>query len=736
MHAQNSPRCIRFALALTLPGAVFAQSTPDASTVNTQQSAYRSSIAQETVRKQTDKIQEEINQLVAEAKLNGMDNAGLIALVKASSRLKTLSQEDMQKVIVALQSASMNTEDAGRQKSLVSAYQKQKDVSLQLKTLAADLAAQESQKALPAKLQSLIARQSANIRQTTTFASVAPAQLAGPQKSTHDVVSSEQASIGGEIDLLFKVLAAAPEKAATPDAPATPDTAKLVLEAMNNSSLKVTSDAAIKFTAEGPFPDAVVKETSIREYLTNLLRIARSKVDAVAQLEEAKSQLNQLITDQKDLAAAAEQAKLDGATLAERQAKINDRTSVAQAQLKPLNQAAAAQVTEAQKEMEKSAAALDKAKTPADPTQPKPDSEAQKDKDKTASADKSPTDKAKEPADKTKDAADKAKDPSDTAAQQKAVVDSLEKAAAMLDKQIADAQKQQDMNPADKLAQLEKLQEDIKQAQQNPTTTPTDLQKLQQDALAPSPEAANKIADAADKLQQPQPDKAAASQALAQAADTVKKQADDLKKAADDYKALSEASDQLAKAQEQAKAADDAIKNNTSTNQTEAARNLAQAQANVDQAKQNAQQKGLPQDSQQAMQQASDALKEATNQAVQAQGAKAQAQGQKAQAAMQQAQKGLAQAMAQVQQQAQGQQQPGQKQQQQSSQAMNNQAPDQGTSQLLKGFGGTGIAQVMGGLTPKDRDAISQLQAEKSPAEYAPQVQQYLKNLADSSQSR
>jgi hypothetical protein len=42
----------------------------------------------------------------------------------------------------------------------------------------------------------------------------------------------------------------------------------------------------------------------------------------------------------------------------------------------------------------------------------------------------------------------------------------------------------------------------------------------------------------------------------------------------------------------------------------------------------------------------------------------------------------------------------------------------------------------MGGLKPKDRDAISQYQAEKSPPEYAPLVQQYLKNLADSSQNR
>jgi hypothetical protein len=38
---------------------------------------------------------------------------------------------------------------------------------------------------------------------------------------------------------------------------------------------------------------------------------------------------------------------------------------------------------------------------------------------------------------------------------------------------------------------------------------------------------------------------------------------------------------------------------------------------------------------------------------------------------------------------------------------------------------------VVGGLTPKDREAISQLQKEKVPPEFAPMVNQYLKNIAD-----
>ena len=163
----------------------------------------------------------------------------------------------------------------------------------------------------------------------------------------------------------------------------------------------------------------------------------------------------------------------------------------------------------------------------------------------------------------------------------------------------------------------------------------------------------------------------------------------------------------------------------------------------MDQLNQSASQSGLPPDSQQALQQAAAALKDATMQAVQAQGAAAQAQDQKAMGAMQQAQAGLAQAMAQIQQQSQGQGQgqgqgPGQGQGQgiaQNGQAGASEAP-KGPSGILTGVGAGGVVQVMGALTTKDRDAITQFQAEKSPPEYAPLVQQYLQNLADSAKAQ
>jgi len=208
MHAVPSIRCICLPAGLCLALTTFTLADgvdPGASDVNAQQSAYRSSIAQETVRKQTDKIEAEIAELITELKLNGLDNTDLTILSSASGHLKTLSQEDMQKVINALQSASMNSQAPARQQSMVSALEGQKEVSLKLKSLAADLAAQESQKEIPSKLENLIARQSANIRQTSTLSAASADQLNAQQKTTHDVVSSEQASIGGEIDLLFKV---------------------------------------------------------------------------------------------------------------------------------------------------------------------------------------------------------------------------------------------------------------------------------------------------------------------------------------------------------------------------------------------------------------------------------------------------------------------------------------------------------------------------------------------------
>jgi hypothetical protein len=54
-----------------------------------------------------------------------------------------------------------------------------------------------------------------------------------------------------------------------------------------------------------------------------------------------------------------------------------------------------------------------------------------------------------------------------------------------------------------------------------------------------------------------------------------------------------------------------------------------------------------------------------------------------------------------------------------------------GTDNLAGAGAAGGPAQVVTGLNPHDRDAVTQLQNEKPPHEYVSEVQQYYKNLAD-----
>ena len=698
MQLRSESRCATFLLlsasfvAICLD-QVRGDATP-ASNVDVQQSAYRSSIAQEAVRKQTDKIQAELAQLIQELKLNGLSSAGTGSLANASSHLSSLSQEEMQKVINALQSASISSDDPKRQAALITAYQGQKDVVLKLKSLATQLAAQQARDGLVSQIENLVVRQSTNLRQTGML-NTTPDKFDVKEKSIYGLVTAEQTSIGGEIDLLFTSVSAA--ASATPPDQST-DTAKAILDAMNGTQLKTVSPLAIQLTTAGPFPDAVTKQTAVRDYLVTVLRAATSKEDAEARLEQAKTQLDQVAADQKDLTETTKQAKLDGTTLAARQSEINERAEVAKALLKPINSQAADQVGTAQQDMQKSTATLTSSND-------------------TMAAVPPQTDASKALADAQK----------------------------LLDQQIAAVQSQQNQTPTDAMAQLQKVQDEIKQAQaaaqNNPEQAAKELQTAQQDALAQSPDAANQIADAADKLQQAQPDTNSANQDLAKANEALQKQEDALAKAAQDYQALAAASQQLDQAKQLATDANQNLQQSTGNNLTDPARKLTDAENKVNQVEQNPPQ-DLPADAQQALQQAADALKNATMQAVQSKRSEASAQAQQGIAAMQQAQGALAQAMAQAQAQGQaamgqgmgqGQGQSGQKGQIAATGAVS----DTGDGKnVMGGFGsGGGPAQVVGGLSPKDRDAITQYQAEKTPPEYAPMVQQYLKNLADSSGS-
>jgi hypothetical protein len=616
---------------------------------------------------------------------------------------------------------------------------------LKLKSLASALASQQAGDRLIAEIEDLIARQSANIRQTMALGHTLD-QLTAQEKATHTVASSEQTSIGGQIDLLFSSLAT---QTAQPSTDPSAVTAKAVLDAMNSSMLKDTSAAAVKLTSDGPFPDAVTKQTAVKQYLVALLRAASSKSDAATRLTQAKNQLEQVMADQKDLNDVTKQQKLDPATLAQRQSEINDRADVAKALLSQLNPDATKQVDQAQQDMQKSAADLNN-------SQNNPQQQA------------------------------------DAQAQQQAAQQALASADQDVTQQIAQVQQQQNQSPTQQMAQVQKALDEVKQAQQEQQVSPQeaakDAQQAQQDALAQSPDAANALADAATQLQQQaqqnqqnqqnanspqnansqqqqqnsqqasnsqqspqqnssqqnQPNSDQASQDLAQAAQALQAQQAALQQAAQNYQALADAQAALTQAQQDAQAAQQNLQNSTGNNLTDPAHKLTDAQNQANQVAQNPS-GTLPADAQQAVQQAAAALKNGTMQAVQANRSGAEAQTQQALSDLQKAQDAVGKAMAQVAQQSQqkmgqGQQQMAQNQQNQNAngQQISGTGVDAHDQQTLKGEGPDaqrGTALVVGGLSPKDREAITQYQAEKTPAEYAPLVQQYLKNLADASEA-
>jgi hypothetical protein len=712
LHGDDAP-----APAAAAPASGATSTTPDL-----RQSAYRDSIAQETVRNETDKVLGDLLGIIQEMKLNGMSTTQITEILKASNRLSNLSKQDMQKVVDALQDASATPEQKEQQNSLLTAYQGQQNIAVDLNTLASSFASQAALNAISLRIQSLLVRQISNIRQTTALKARSddPAKLTGPLQSLHEIVGSNQASLGKEIDLLASSLSVtANSKDST--APGT----KAVSDYSAISLIASTTASATQFTVKGPLTIGVAKQTSVRDYLDKILHLWAAREDPATRLNDAKAQVSQLVNDQQALADEAKDGKMDPQTLADRQARINDEAETSKDLLKAVNDAAATQVAQAQQDMTQTAQAL-------------------------AQANQST--------------------PPDTSATQAATLTALNAANQLLDLQTQALAQVQQETPAQALAQLTQLKNQIDQDQQQaqndqkqpPPTQQADasqqqpnqnnqqpppnqnlaanVSQLAQQAAAQAPDANAPLADAADALQQPQPNDTQAAGDLSQASASVQQQINALNQAAQNYQAQSQAQQQINQAEQQATDANNALQQDTPADRQTAASDLTAAQQTAANAAQDPQ---LSPDTQATLKKAADNLKNAAVAAVQGNQHGAQDQDKQAMQALQGVQAAVAQAMADA--------------SQQGRQALAKNSPltaammanTQDTGQFSVGqlnpsrtsrsfVGGVanttnGGAQVVGGLSPKDRDALTQYQAEKSPAEFAPLVQQYMKNLTDSS---
>jgi hypothetical protein len=717
---------------------------------------------EQEVRLHTAAVVAQIQGLIEELSANGISGDDIKVLAATKAALTNLSGPEMDRVIASLQKAGEAPDAASGQQNAVSAYAGQKGIILQFRQILKDYEQRQAAYDLPVRFKELADRQtetlltSANVARATAGKSAS--ELTGMQATTEQIAQADQAAIGNDTNLAADQL-----KKAAQDS--TDDDAKTMQQAqkdMDSGVLQQALNQANDALKAGQLLKAIEQQQIARDQLRLIAKDLNPPATAVDALNATAAELAKLIEDQKGLqtqtnAAVGVKPRVTG--LDDQQAGLVDRTNTLQQDMQTLSPTSAGLVKEAIDPMQASRTEL--GSTNPNYGQPGRGMRGQWGPWGGGASDTAFTQAAQS---------------------QQQAIDKLEEAQKQLQQQLADAQKAADDAAKDPVAKLQDLQKQIQAAMQQQkqvstetaqatATNPPDpnataqaqqqqgqvqqqTSALQQTAQPLSLPASQALANAANAMNQAQqslanPAQAAQAQAqqqaaqaaLAQANEQVGQQIAQAQQQAPDPAALAAAANSLQQAQNSVSSAvADATPPASSTTPPSMAQAAAALAAAAKDTQAAAATPGLPQPAAAAVQQAQAAITQGQQNA-----AKGDAQGTANSAAA--AEQALAQAQASV-------------AMAQAGMAGSVAAsgppgptpgppgpPDQGppgtTTAGTMGAGSTdkGTLHDHGGtgkfvsVASRDREAIGQTQQENRPQEYAPMIDQYMKNLADQSSS-
>jgi hypothetical protein len=565
---------------------------------------------------------------------------------------------------------------------LLDACQEQKEVSTELRALALALSSQLSAEKIVQRIESLVLRQSANERAADrvheTFNPFA--RFDGTQNTSQDRVDAEQRAIERDTAQLADAL----DETASPSAN-DKDGAMLRALPASLSTPQISLSAGI--------PHSALKAT-----LLELLAKWKARENADTRLDQARAQVEALLRDQKSLASETAHHPEKNDALAERQAVIADQAELTH-DIHSLNVSAAGEMDQAQTGMQQNTGTLASA---------------------GHAADSLPT--------------------------QTSVIARLAHAAELLTQDAKARDVRENETPPELTKDLQQLKDQIDHASQSNHNQPDPVlaarvSEMQKQAAVIAPQAASPLAAAAGQLQQAQ---SAAAPELAAASQSVQQQLNAIAQPARDFAALAKAAAAIKEAMQKAHEADNSLKRPAHSDAARVTGNLAAAQNDVAQA--DGAIGKLSESAHQALQQAASEFGKGGAASVQNNRSDAQQHTEAGMQVLSAAGQHLAQAMQDVRAAGMaaagigttpgmpGGREPGPRGRATQGQLAGMDAPGQpeglleGGHELMPSTG-----PVVGTLSPKDRDALIQYQAEKTPPEYAPMVQQYMKNLSDSS---
>lgn len=710
--------------------AVFSAAADASDLEKIQSDAYRSSVAQDTLRQDAAAAQAELAALRDEIR-EFMPN-DLTLVERAFNKLESLSHNEMIKAVAALRSASKAADTRAQLESLAGAQREQAAITTSLLRVSVDLNARQTLTKLCARVEELMRGQSGSLNETTRLAAITPdiaTLLKGRDKSRYEAALGNQQGVSTNLKSLAEALDTLAKN--LPDGPTREPISK-VIGIAEETQLATASANALDTVRQGPLDKAVPVQRGIVSTLVAMLDVLKSSNSTL------KERLMQITAEVRELAAAeksieeSKELEKKPADLLARQTALADRTAALAPQLQGINNRAADSLEKAQANMEAAQQAMGGSK-------------AEK---KTA-------------ADSVKSASEK-----------------LAAAQAAINDQIAQADKAP-ATPQDLAAQLTQLQAATAQVAQEQVRPAGPAQKdalqkkvgeLQEQAATTSPDAAKSLGDAASKIgEQDAASQKEAAQSLADAGQQLGQQLAALTGQSAAQQAMAKTESQI---QQASKTTAQAQSNVTPGSQksAEAVNQLNTASQQVAAAQQTASAPGVPQAAKDALAKAKQDLDKAKLSAAQVKLPDAESQSAAAQKALSDAKASLTEAGKAIAEKAAaamaanaagkpegGENKPSSAKNSPPSKGADSQAtapkpgeasPDSGIDSSLKmgdgapgggsrtaGVGNAGLgkgpAQILTGLTPKDRDAISLLKTEKPPNNFVPEVQQYYKNLAD-----
>jgi hypothetical protein len=298
LFATSDRRASRFvtltAALIALPVLAFAQDT-------TKSSILQNKADQQEVKAHTAALEAQVQDLIDELAANGISGDDAKVLQTTKSVLNSLSSEEMEKVISSLQKASDSEGTKDGEKDIISANAGQKGIILVFRQILKDYEQRQAASELPTKFKELTDRQTQVMWTTAQVASdvagKSESELNTMQQTTAQIVQSDQSALVNDVAMAKQML----DKAAQDSSG---DEGKAMAQAqsdLKSGALQKALDQANEDLKNGHLLQATTEQKVARDQLRQLAKDLNPPATTVDALADNAASLAKLIEEQKNL---------------------------------------------------------------------------------------------------------------------------------------------------------------------------------------------------------------------------------------------------------------------------------------------------------------------------------------------------------------------------------------------------------------------------------------------------